>query len=99
MALNGGPEFPFTEAISFSVSCEDQEEVDRLWAACSRAAESRASAAGSRTGSACPGRSSPPRCRGCSRDPDPARAQRAMAAMLQMVKLDIAALEKAADGG
>ena len=32
MALNGGPEFPFTEAVSFSVSCEDQEEVDRLWA-------------------------------------------------------------------
>ena len=39
MALNGGPEFPFTEAVSFSVSCEDQEEVDRLWARCSRAAE------------------------------------------------------------
>ena len=67
LALNGGPEFPFTEAVSFSVSCEDQEEVDRLLGrACSRAAESRASAAGSRTGSACPGRSSPPRCRGCS---------------------------------
>ena len=32
LALNGGPEFPFTEAVSFSVSCEDQEEVDRLWA-------------------------------------------------------------------
>jgi uncharacterized glyoxalase superfamily protein PhnB len=32
LALNGGPEFPFTEAVSFSVSCEDQDEVDRLTA-------------------------------------------------------------------
>ena len=67
-ALNGGPAHPLTEAVSFTVSCETQEEVDRYWAALSEAAR-RDRAAGSRTGSGCRGRSSRPRCRGCSAIP------------------------------
>jgi predicted 3-demethylubiquinone-9 3-methyltransferase (glyoxalase superfamily) len=56
-ALNGGPEFPFSEAVSFTKLVDGQDEVDRLWAAISRTVASKASAAGRRTGSACRGRS------------------------------------------
>lgn len=45
VALNGGPQFPFTEAVSLSVDCEDQAEVDRLWDALTEGAR-RACAAG-----------------------------------------------------
>ncbi len=57
LALNGGPEFTFNEAISFQVSCDSQEEVDHFWAKLSDGGE-EARAAGSRTATACPGRSS-----------------------------------------
>ncbi len=57
MALNGGPEFPFTEAISLFVNCESQQEVDDLWAKLT--AGGGRSAAGSKTSSVSPGRSSP----------------------------------------
>jgi predicted 3-demethylubiquinone-9 3-methyltransferase (glyoxalase superfamily) len=53
VALNGGPDFTFNEAVSFMIDCEDQAEVDRYWVAASTAC-----AAGSRTASASPGRSS-----------------------------------------
>ena len=56
MALNGGPHFKFTEAISFFVNCETQAEVDDLWNKL-RAEAAKRSAAGSRTSSASPGRS------------------------------------------
>jgi predicted 3-demethylubiquinone-9 3-methyltransferase (glyoxalase superfamily) len=58
-ALNGGPMFKFTEAVSFLVRCDSQEEVDYYWQNSSLAAP-KANAAGSRTSSACPGKSSPP---------------------------------------
>jgi predicted 3-demethylubiquinone-9 3-methyltransferase (glyoxalase superfamily) len=55
-ALNGGPEFSFTEALSLAVNCESQEEVDTCGPRCARAVR-RDRAAGSRTATACPGRS------------------------------------------
>ena len=58
-ALNGGPQFKFTEAISFVVNCETQEEVDELWDKLSAGGGETSNAAGSRTSSACPGRSFP----------------------------------------
>jgi predicted 3-demethylubiquinone-9 3-methyltransferase (glyoxalase superfamily) len=93
--LNGGPQFPFTEAVSFVIACEDQAEVDRLWAAL--------------TDGGSPGHCGwlkdrwglswqivPTRLYQLLSDPDPGRSRRAMQAMLQMSKLDIAALERAA---
>jgi predicted 3-demethylubiquinone-9 3-methyltransferase (glyoxalase superfamily) len=56
-ALNGGPSFTFSQGISLLVDCETQDEVDELWEALSEG-ERRARAAGSRTSSACRGRSS-----------------------------------------
>ena len=58
IALNGGPQFMFTEAISFFVSCETQQEVDYLWREALRWRRRSGAAAGSRTSSACRGRSS-----------------------------------------
>ena len=65
-ALNGGPHFKFNEAVSFQVNCETQEEVDYYWEQLSQGGDKRrSSAAGSRTGSGYPGRSSRPRCQRC----------------------------------
>ncbi|MET9474111.1 MULTISPECIES: VOC family protein [unclassified Streptomyces] len=91
IALNGGPQFPFTEAISLSVDCESQAEVDELWAKLTDGGEE----------SQCGwlkdkyGLSWQIVPRGLSEalsDPDPAKADRAMKAMLGMKKLDIEAL-------
>ena len=96
-ALNGGPIFKFTEAVSFFVDCETQAEVDHYWEKLSVGGE--------------PGDcgwlkdkfglswqivpSALPRLLG---DPDAAKANRAMQAMMQMKKIDIAGLEAAATG-
>lgn len=95
LALNGGPEFRFTEAISLVVNCADQDEVDHFWAALVEGGE--------------PGRCGwlkdrfglswqvvPDGLGEVLGDPDPARANRAMQAMLGMQKLDLAALRAAA---
>ena len=96
VALNGGPEFQFTEAVSFQIHCEDQAEVDRLWA---RLAEGGTEIAcgwiKDRWGLAW--QIVPIRLEQLLHDPDPGRAKRAMEAMMEMVKIDIEALERAAD--
>ncbi len=97
VALNGGPQFPFTEAVSFQIACADQAEVDRLWAALSDGgAESRCGWLKDRWGLSW--QVVPTRLQELFADPDPGRARRATEAMLTMGKLDIAALERAADG-
>ena len=69
-ALNGGPHFKFTEAISLVVNCETQEEVDHCWEKCRRAA-GKCGAGGSRTGSVCRGKSFRPSCPRCCRTRTP----------------------------
>jgi predicted 3-demethylubiquinone-9 3-methyltransferase (glyoxalase superfamily) len=97
LALNGGTRFEYTHAISFFVDCVDQAEVDRLWDALSDGGSvERCGWLKDRYGISwqiVP--SVLPRLLG---DPDPAKAQRVMQAMLQMVKLDIAGLEAARAG-
>ncbi len=96
MALNGGPQYRFTEAVSFFVSCETQQEVDELWVKLSEGGEEGLcgwlkdrfglswqiipTALGEMLG-----------------DKDPERAGRVMQAMLQMRKIDIAGLQRAYD--
>jgi predicted 3-demethylubiquinone-9 3-methyltransferase (glyoxalase superfamily) len=98
LALNGGPQFKFTEAVSFVVNCETQDEVDYFWEKLSEGGHTSQcgwlkdkfglswqivpTAMGKLLG-----------------DRDPARSQRVTKAMLQMTKIDIAALQRAYDQG
>jgi predicted 3-demethylubiquinone-9 3-methyltransferase (glyoxalase superfamily) len=96
LALNGGPEFTFSEAVSFQVFCEDQEEVDRYWTAlCEGGEEGPCGWLKDRFGLSW--QIVPTRLMELLGDPDPGRAQRAMQAMLGMKKIQIAELERAAD--
>src|SRR4051795_12816571 len=95
MALNGGKPFDFTHAISFKIDCADQAEVDRLWDALSANGGQVERCGWLKDRYGVPWQIVPavlPRLLG---GPDRAGAQRAMQAMLQMVKLDIAGLERA----
>ena len=95
VALNGGPQFAFTEAISFQVNCESQDEVDRLWKALTDGGEEgQCGWCKDRFGVSW--QIVPTRLHELLSDPDPERAQRAMRAMFEMKKIDIAALERAA---
>jgi predicted 3-demethylubiquinone-9 3-methyltransferase (glyoxalase superfamily) len=96
-AINGSAEFPFTEAVSFLIDCGDQEEVDYYWSRLTEGGkEVQCGWLADRYGVSW--QVVPRRLDELLADPDPARAQRATAAMMSMVKLDIAALEAAADG-
>jgi len=98
IALNGGPQFKFTEAISFSVACETQKEVDEFWEKLSAGGE--------------PGpcgwlkdkyglswQINPTILGKMLSDPDPQKSKRVMEAMLKMKKIDIARLKQAYDEG
>ena len=97
LALNGGPQFRFTEAISLQADCRDQDEVDRLWETLSEGGE-EGPCGWLKDRYGVSWQIVPSRMYELIADPDPERAQRAIAAMLQMGKLDIAELERAADG-
>jgi predicted 3-demethylubiquinone-9 3-methyltransferase (glyoxalase superfamily) len=96
MALNGGPMYRFTEAVSLHIDCADQAEVDRLWAALSQDGSGQCGWVKDRWGLSW--QIVPTRLHQLLSDADPNRSRRAMEAMMKMTKLDIAALERAADG-
>lgn len=96
MALNAGPQFTFTEAISFFVNCEAQQEVDELWEKLSEGGEEgRCGWLKDKYGLSW--QIVPTVLGKLLNDPDPARAQRVMQAMLQMNKIDIKGLQRAYD--
>ena len=97
-AINGGPQFPFTEAVSFSVSCPDQDEVDRLWSALTADGGEEGQCGWLKDRFGLSWQIIPDRMGELLSDPDPERAQRSMQAMLKMQKIDVQALEDAANG-
>ncbi len=97
VGINGGPDFSFSEAVSLEIGCEDQDEVDYYWEKLSEGGqEGPCGWLKDRFGLSW--QVVPSGMDDMFADPDPARAQRAMQAMLKMGKLDIAALRSAADG-
>lgn len=96
-ALNGGPEFSFTEAISLSVDCRTQEEVDRLWSTLSEGGE-EGQCGWLKDKYGLSWQIVPSALGELMNDPDPEKAQRVMQAVLGMRKLDIGALQAAYAG-
>jgi predicted 3-demethylubiquinone-9 3-methyltransferase (glyoxalase superfamily) len=93
-ALNGGPHFKFTEAISFVVHCETQEEVDKYWEQLSQGGQ-EVQCGWVKDKFGLSWQVVPTALIKMAQDENPARVERVMKAMLQMKKLDIAGLEKA----
>jgi predicted 3-demethylubiquinone-9 3-methyltransferase (glyoxalase superfamily) len=96
--INGGPEFKFDEAISLLVNCDSQEEIDDLWSKLSAGGE-EGPCGWVKDKFGLSWQISPTLLEDMLKDPDTEKSQRAMAAMLQMGKLDIAVLKRAYEGG
>jgi predicted 3-demethylubiquinone-9 3-methyltransferase (glyoxalase superfamily) len=97
VALNGGPEFAFSEAISFQIPCADQDEIDYYWDRLTEGGqESDCGWLKDKYGLSW--QVVPAALPGLLSDPDPAKARRATKAMLSMKKVDIAALHRAHAG-
>jgi predicted 3-demethylubiquinone-9 3-methyltransferase (glyoxalase superfamily) len=98
VALNGGPLFKFTEAISFVVNCETQEEIDRFWDRLSAGGEVQ-QCGWLKDKYGVSWQIVPTVLGQFLQDKDPEKSKRVMQAMLQMIKLDIKALRQAYAGG
>ena len=96
IALNGGPQFPQTEAISFQVMCEDQEEADHYWNRLLEGGE-QSQCGWLKDKFGVSWQITPVEMFTLLNDPDPGRAQRAAQAMLGMRRIDIAEIRRAAD--
>lgn len=96
-ALNA-PDFKFTEAISLVVATKDQAETDRLWTALTTNGGEEVCCGWCKDRYGVSWQVTPTRLMELIHDPDPERARRAFEAMTKMVKIDIAELERAADG-
>lgn len=94
IALNGGPQFKFTEAVSFSVDCETQAEVDELWEKLSRGGE-EGPCGWLKDKYGLSWQINPGILGKMLSDPDPQKSKRVMEAMLKMKRIDIDALKKA----
>lgn len=97
IGLNGGPEFKFSEAISFVVNCENQRELDEYWTKLS-AGGSEGPCGWLKDKFGLSWQITPTVLEEMLQDEDPEKTERVMAAMLLMKKLDIAALEAAYEG-
>ena len=97
VALNGGPEFRFTEAVSFLVNCETQEEIDRFWKKLSEGGE-EGPCGWLKDRYGLSWQIAPSVLGEMLQDKDPEKAGRVMQAMLQMGKIDIATLRRAYEG-
>jgi predicted 3-demethylubiquinone-9 3-methyltransferase (glyoxalase superfamily) len=96
LALNGGPEFTFDEAISFQVNCESQDEVDEFWTRLSDGGE-EGPCGWLKDRYGVSWQIVPTVLEQLILDPDPEKSQRVMTAMLGMGKIDVAELQRAAD--
>ncbi|HEX3749146.1 MAG TPA: VOC family protein [Streptosporangiaceae bacterium] len=99
LALNGGPEYTFTEAISFQIPCADQDEVDYYWEQLTAGGGEPGPCGWLKDRFGLSWQVVPTVLGALLSDPDPEKAARATRAMLSMGKLDIAELERAHDGG
>jgi len=96
-ALNGGPQFKFTEAVSLSIDCKTQEEVDHFWSKLTEGGQpSQCGWLKDKFGLSW--QVVPEQLPRLLQDPDKAKAGRVMQAMMQMGKIDIAKIEEAAKG-
>jgi predicted 3-demethylubiquinone-9 3-methyltransferase (glyoxalase superfamily) len=98
VGLNGGPDFTFSEAISFVVDCADQAEVDRYWDALVEGGGEHGPCGWLKDRFGVSWQVVPRQLQEYIQGPDPAGAERAMQAMLQMSKLDVEALRRAYEG-
>jgi predicted 3-demethylubiquinone-9 3-methyltransferase (glyoxalase superfamily) len=99
IALNGGPQFTFSEAISFEIVCEDQAELDYYWDRLSEGGDPAAQQCGwLKDKFGLSWQVAPRGWEEMANDPDQTKSQRAFQAMLEMKKLNIAALERAFEG-
>ncbi|MBL0062687.1 MAG: VOC family protein [bacterium] len=97
VALNGGPMYKFTEAVSLMVNCETQDEIDRFWSKlCDGGSEGQCGWLKDKYGLSW--QVIPSVLGSLLTDPDREKSGRALQAMLQMKKLDIAALQRAFEG-
>ena len=95
MAFNGGAHFKFTDAFSSFINCEDQKEVDRYWDALVKAGSKPVQCGWITDPFGLSWQIIPKQFMALMSDPNPKKSQAVMAAMMKMVKFDVAALEKA----
>ncbi|MEM9404186.1 MAG: VOC family protein [Pseudomonadota bacterium] len=98
VGINGGPQYAFTEAVSFAIECEDQAELDRYWDQLTSNGGSVTQCGWCKDRFGLSWQVTPKRLRELLASPDSAAAERAMQAMLGMEKIDIEALERAFRG-
>ncbi|UUU36380.1 VOC family protein [Streptomyces sp. CA-210063] len=98
IALNGGPQFTFTEAISFQILCEDQDEIDYYWKSLTEGGGEPGSCGWLKDRFGVSWQVEPAALLDMVSDPDPQKSARVFAAMMPMGKLDLAELRKAYAG-
>ena len=98
VGINGGPQFKFDEAVSFQITCEDQDEIDYYWEKLTADGGEEGPCGWVKDKFGLSWHVVPTGMEELFADPDTEKARRAMEAMLKMKKLDLAALQSAAEG-